>query len=281
MVELGSHLTEARLWTLSFPGEAEEVAFPLAQDDAANLYDRGLGIYIVGVLARAGNTRAEKLLGALSQSDSENIAAEAASTLARGDLQGRYLELYCRRARGGDLAALMLLGDWVDPRSKEVLQDIVSNGTSTEQGLARKSLRRISWLEASNWAHRIETILASTRGEDSMECDWALRVARNRSLPGLTGILRKRLQEAEAEHVELCKIAYNEPDACIPLPAHERDFIGSQFLVSSVDWNFDEVLQAFAELGGELTPLEHQRLYALGYGNDPRKRLFEFVSDWK
>lgn len=59
----------------------------------------------------------------------------------------------------------------------------------------------------------------------------------------------------------------------------ERDFTGS-FLITTIDRHFDEVLKVYATLGGPLTEQEAQRLHNIGYGKDPRKRLFEFVKDW-
>ena len=280
MIEFQFHLTEARLWALSFPGEAERVSFPLALDAASNPDDRGLAIAIVGVLARMGNPRAEPVLCEVLRSDSKRAAESATWVLAEGDPQGRYRELYWQMARRGDFSVLEVLGDWVDPGAKQVLEEIVVRRTGAENYMASRSLRRISWLESPDWADRIVSILGSRQGMAFLDFDWALRAARNRSLPGLSDLLCKRLREVEVEHVEFCKQAWGEVEGREGNPTHERNFTGS-FEVAWLDWNFDDILKAYAELGGVLTDLEQKRLYNLGYGTDPQKRLFEFVKEWK
>lgn len=282
MIEFRLHLTEGRLCTLSFPEEAERVSFALALDTTSNPDDRDLAIDIVGVLARMGNPRAEPLLGELIMSESERVAAAATRALAAGDVEGRYRELYRQRARRSDLSAIDVLSDWVDDDTKRVLEEIVGREAGFERERAWRSLSRIIWLEADNWKLRITSILSS-RGRMALQdqdFDWALRVARHRSLPGLLDLLRHRLDEVEAEHVEFSKTIWGDADGYDVNHVYEQDFTGS-WQVASLDWHFDDVLRAYAELGGKLTELEQQRLHNLGYGNDPRKRLFEFVKDWK
>jgi hypothetical protein len=282
MYEFRFHLTEGRLWALSFPQEAEHLSFALALDTTSHPGDRDLAIDIVGVLASLGNPRAEQLLCELIMSELERVAASATQALAASDAQGRHRELYRQRARRSDLSAIEVLSEWVDDGTKSVLKEIVAREAGIERERAWQSLSRLIWLEADNWATRLTSILSS-RGRMALQgehFDWALRVARHRSLPGLLDLLRQRLNEVEGEHVELSKVAWGDAEGYDVNHVYEQDFTGS-FLVASIDWHFDDVLKAYAELGGNLTDLEQQRLHNIGYGNDPRKRLFEFVKDWK
>jgi hypothetical protein len=85
--------------------------------------------------------------------------------------------------------------------------------------------------------------------------DWALHVARRRPLSGLLELLRNRLRQVEAEHAEFCTLAFAEPDATRVKQMCERDFTGS-WLITNLDWNFDDALRTYAELGGKLTPVK-------------------------
>lgn len=279
MVELRHHWTEARLWALSFPRVAEGRCFRLAEDNAANADDRDLAIYVVGILAGLGKAEAVSVLINTLKSDSIQAAATATRCLVNQDPEGRYRELYWERARRGDTSALEVLGDWVDPRSRKVLEGIVRLGEGEVGERAWRSLCRLGWLEAADWETRIRILIGSRVGYDAQHLDWALRVARNRSILGLAELLRTRLREDEEEHRKLMSESMDRLQECRIGSAYEQEFIRG-FRLIWVDRHFDEVLRACSEAGGVLTDLEKERLHFLGDGSDPRKRLFEFVHDW-
>jgi len=179
MSEFRFHLTEARLWALSFPREAEELCIPLALRESSNPDNRDLAIYVVGIVAGKGNFQAEQVLLDLAGSESECVASAATSALLQEDPNGRHRQLYRKRARHADLLALDILGDWVDEDSKQVLQEIVGRDAGIERDWAGNSLSRILWLEAPNWANRITSILVARGGTalQDRDFDWALRVS--------------------------------------------------------------------------------------------------------
>jgi hypothetical protein len=274
MIEFRYHVVEARLWTRCFPDQAARIAFPLAKDESANLDDRDLAIRVLGFLVGLENRAAEALLLELVQSGSSHVAAQATWILSKEDRQGRFRKQYCERALRDDQFATDLLGDWADADSKEVLEQITQHQQFEMRATASTSLRRIGWLERPDWASRVASILESRHGTTYLDFDWALRIARQGSLPGLVDLLRNRLREVEVEHAEFCRRAFEEGYDT------ERDF-AKTFQIAALDWYFDDLLKVYAEIGGSLTVLEQQRLYTLGYGTDPRKHLFEFVAAWK
>lgn len=276
MRDLGFQVTPARLWALSFPQEAEGHALPLAADRGADARDRELAVEIVGVLARRGNARAEALLVDLARSDVDPVRGTATRVLSIGDLQGRHRDLYRHRARQGDFAALEVLGDWDDAASESVLREIASRDNSGPSQFARESLERILWLQRPDWAQTVREFLRGGGVAAFRGFDWAVRVARRRELPELLPLLRERIRAVESEH-ERWFGALGGVEPCVPNQVPECSFTRS-FIVASMDWHFDDALTAYADLGGELTPLEEERLHFLGHGKDPRKRLFELVA---
>jgi hypothetical protein len=281
MRERRCYLTEARLWTLTYPQEAEGVAFPLARDEASNPDDRDLAIAIVGVLAGAGNRSAEALLIKICSSPHPEAAATAMQALYQRDPLGRHRDLYQRKARELVLGAIEALGDWSDPESRAILEAIVARDSRSAAGyLASRSLKRLQRLDQPDWTLMALSILGATSGMEVHEVEWALRIAVRQPIPGVMVILRKRLQDAEAEHAKFCQEAWDTGREGGINAVTEKD-LKSSFLIITLDWNFDNVLKAFAEMGGELTETERHRLHFLGYDSDSRKRLFKLVADWK
>lgn len=281
MLEFRYSLTEARLWALCFPVEAERTSFVLARDMASNPDDRSLAVSIVGVLSGAGNTMAEGLLAHLGSSAEKTVAAQAAFELAYRDAPGGHLELYQKMAQASELFAVEVLGDWPDAGSKRILEAIMARGESggADYELARSSWRRISWLESANRDQILAEILGSQGVASFRDIEWALRVARRLHLPTLPSLLRNRMRRVEEEHAQFCESAFADADRSAFDRAYRQEFAGG-WLISSIDWHFDEFLKAFAECGGVLTGLEAERLDFIGYGPDPRRRLLELVSRW-
>jgi hypothetical protein len=278
MVEAGFHRTEARLWTLVFPKEAAEFAFAAAQEDAADPDDRALAVYMVQVLALSGDPRAEALLLGITRTGDRRDAAAARIGLNALDPQGEYAEIHRRAALQGEPDAVETLGTWVDNDNTAALQAIAASGDSELRWNATRSLLRMGWLKSRDLDSRLKACLSSDLGEGYLHFDWALRIARNRSLPGLKNILRRRLDAGEAAHRSWCASFYDRGEGCVPGQGYEREFT-ERYRIADDD-HFDEVLRAYAELGGPLSDLERRRLDFLGYGDNPSRRLFEFVIAW-
>lgn len=275
MTEFNFHLVEARLWCLSYPKQAEELALKLSGDSSANDDDRGLAVHILGVLCGLGNAGVESFLCRLATSDNKRLSETATWALARWDVEGRHRDLFRQTALKGIFRAIDVLGEWSDDISEAVLNQIASQGT-TGRECAQLSLLRLNWLKRSDWAETVREILRDSSQHRFRHFDWALRVARQRRLPNLLNLLRERLRAAEQESMKRCWDMWDGLELDQKDELSRRDFTET-FGPPHVDWYFDDILISYAELGGELTALEQARLRFLGHGKDARKRLFELM----
>jgi len=113
---------------------------------------------------------------------------------------------------------------------------------------------------------------------DSPSTGWALRAAELNALDGTLPAMRKRLDADEAKargHLDDIRI---RALGSLELPEAVRELVTSTTLVQREDEFYDDVLVAFARMGGILTPFEQQRLRTFGYACDPKERLAELVS---
>lgn len=278
------HYDKARLWTLAYPGDAEGIVIPIVLDSSSDPDDRELAIYSLGILAEEGYTRATGVLVEIAAAGHDPWSHRATEALVRADSDGVHRSIYWNKARQGNYAAVQALGDWVDTSSVRVLEEIQTRARSLSDGVlagfARESLEHIGILSSPNWVQALEPMLVVRGSKFERSFAWALRVAARRSMPGLATLLRVRLDHSENEFRQsMCAYFDISPESDLSGVKPYVDGFTHGFLFTQADAFFDDVLIAFARLGGQLTELERGRLQALGYLGDPKDRLAELLAE--
>lgn len=282
LFERDFHYREARLLASVYPEAAELVAEELLGAKDASVFEQNMATRMLGALAERGNRRAELLLLRQAGAKPNDPARESAlSALHEQDRGCVYEPFYREQWRiGGEWARGML--DLVPDRTTiELLQKASSDPAQPDyvREDVGGALARLRLLQSSDAETRLAEIIIAppirARGEEEAKQDrerrWALRAARVRDLD-LRSLLRRRLdRDLEAAREERLPTAY----ARRPFAEEFRDDV---FLFPS-DW--DDVLVAYAEMGGAPNVLERERLREFGFLCDPKVRLQEILEGLK
>lgn len=209
-------ITEARLLGLAAPEAVLPILERTAADPARPARNREFALRILELLPDGEASLLRLASG----------SAPALRALCRRDLRGTHLPAYLA---AGDPEAL---SHWTDPEATSTVRRLAAVSDD-----ARRMAERHDLLRAPDWALKLEELLVDPCHERNDLTLWALHVARSRALPGLSGLLRDRLDS-------------EEPD----------DFR-------------DDILVALSDLDGALTDAERSRLESFGYLGDPAARL--------
>lgn len=289
-LEIRLHLREARLLALSLPREIREISGRLAQDRDADAISRELAVYMLGILSRSKDHDAQALLFLIASENKDALSGTALRYLAQSDAGGEYRAFFWKKAEEGMTEAVGALGNWVDPRSIEILNSITQHGqvpigSKTEVVLvAEKSLRKQKLLQSSEAMDRVLEYLEKPYIEHQDLTDWALEIVGFQPTPRALTILRRRLDlgkaAALASHERLTLAKKSEghyepleenPEASLVRQPDLRKLTGDGF--------YDHALILYSDLGGQLNDWEKRRLYEFGYACDPKARLSELLTE--
>jgi len=243
--ECYSALREVRLLALSSPKEMHAKSVSIIRNPSADPAERDLAISALGILAKSGYKDSESELYILAKSDSA-------------------------------------LSVWPDPINKQLMTELKGEEKPPgSQFMAKAVLERFDILSSSTWQAKLREIVESTQ-QGIPETLWAIRAADIRKMPDLLDAMRVRLDQAEgAARGTLGQFQANALEQGQDRPKFDDLFVRSATVQGLWDDSFDEVLVAFNERGGKLTPLEKARLEAFGYLGSPRKQLEELLSGQK
>lgn len=271
---------KGRLLTMAYPNVMEGILLARAGDPSQSPYTRVLAIDLLGNLCRSGWTGPEVVLHQLAASPELSISQAAIRELSAIDKNGRFLDFYrdrCRKVR----SAFDAVSYWYDPATVVGMNLVVGASPGEDASefrlAAREVLVRQGILASPECGETLLRILEG-RGE-SHRLEWALKVARMKSLPGLLPALRRRLDRAqETLSPNASEAERHDYDLMVRDGFNlERDVAEGRVL--SLDHDFDLALIAFAELGGTLTAPERKRLIKFGFLGDPRTRLEELLGE--
>ncbi len=257
---------ECRLFALAYPEEAEKLASRTAQDDSADTDDIAAALYILRILAQEKREAPLRLLHQLAEAPASFRSRLALWELGEADQDGIYRALYWKKCEEGVFEAFEAIANFPDPTSVKLLERIraassdKSSPTLEAAGLASEALEKLRILTQPDFS-TMERLLRDPR--DNMLTPWAIRAARKASYPKLMETLRTRLDAGLT--------AGRESDSW------DMSSITDPHLSSIPDHDFDEVLVAFAEMGGTLTPWERHRLTIFGYAAEPKSRLDQLL----
>jgi hypothetical protein len=284
-VELIYKLRELRLLALGYPEAIKGQAGSLAQDASADVLERFAALYVLGILRGGGDKEAESLLIRLSEDGDERIASEAVGNLASTDDQGVHRVLYRRKAQAGVTKAIRELPYWPDPETSTTLRGILAALPQGKQqpayGIrlaAENALQRIGLLESAAGQREVLAIIEDHK-KDSRSTPWALRAARVNSLSGALDAMRRRLDAGLQNATDTIERERASALRSLELPSLSNEFTQTTTRLHSEDQYFDEVLLAYSQMGGKLSPPEQKRLEYFGYACDPRKRLAELMAE--
>lgn len=250
------HSPEARLFARAYPDLARRLVMEILEDPEAPAPDYE---FALNVLTRMEWTseRLEEILRAQVEAAGDGGWPWPLGLLGRRDRDLRYLDLYRKECRRGNLAAFAILSRTFHPSSIPLFEELAREsrerpwplgGIPREAGTA---IQRLRILNSSGWREGVERSLrvpGAKRYEDYDELMWAFEVARLRGLPTLRACLADRLRR---------------------IPEEERGGRGHR----------DLVLSLFAQEGGVLTAAEFQRLAGNGFVGDAEERLLEIAGD--
>jgi len=276
------HLREARLLSLISPQEVEDIAIGIARDTSKDSIDRLFSIELLKYLSIQGRGNSERVLYNLAFDQDKSISAKALGALYEVDDKGAYRDLYWTKSRQGDELALSMIATWPDPQAKRVCEEVIGKNPGNLspayeiRRLAEQGLEQMAVLSSENWPEKLEGILLGSDSEKSIRWfDWALKVAKIRSLPNLGEICRKRISAGQAKLFEYERTASVKG---VVNPGYaQTQFRNAPQLIETEDKRFDDLLIVYFKLGGALSGIERERLQLFGYACDPKVRLAEIL----
>lgn len=250
------HGPEARLFARAYPDLAPRLVMEILEDPEAPAPDYE---FALNVLTRMEWTseRLEEILRAQVEAAGDGGRTWLLGLLGRRDRDLRYLDLYRKECRRGNIAAFAILSQTFHPSSIPLLEELARESRERPWPLggipreAENAIRRLRILNSSGWREAVERSLrvpGANKFDDYFELMWAFEAARRRSLPTLRACLADRLRRS---------------------PEEERGAHG----------NRDLVLSLFAEEGGVPTAAEFQRLRGNGFVGDAEEHLLEIAGD--
>lgn len=245
---------KARLLTLAYPNIAEGLLLERAVDSARPLQMRALSIGLLGRLYRAGRTHLDAALKEFANGPDPYLGSVAMRELAAVDSTGRFLVLYRNKCRLNSWAAFDAVSCWVDPMTIQDMNRIIADSPgndffeSTLRLSAEEVLAKLRILASPDCDATLERIVEGLISSDRFE--WALKVARMKSLPGLLEALRRRLHHVQSPLSPDASEAERHDYAQVVLAG--ADPARSVAAGCYIDEHFDDALVAYAELGGEL-----------------------------
>lgn len=252
-----SHRPLARLFARAFPELAKRRTLEIFEDPEATITDRGFALLMLGELRDWTTDRLEQWLRSQTMAADESYNYFPLYELGLRDRDLRHRDLYQDECRRGNRAAFEVLSGTFHPSSVALFEELSKQTREIHWPLgsiptnAIEALGRLEILQSSRWREEVERMLRVPGGgefgsEDWSNFAWAYRVARQRSLPTLLDCLAERARRDTGGDRE------------------ERDIK-------------DYALWRLAELGGELTPFEFNRLRPNGFVGNAEERLMEML----
>jgi hypothetical protein len=272
-LEVETHLLEVRLFSGAFPELAASTALHVLEDADADLPSLYFARYLLGRHHQKADARLEATIADLAEDPREEIHSWAIALMGWSPgRRSRYrYHLWSHAAKGRRDAFRALAQDDFDD-TVAFLRNLQLDGRFPE--LCAEALDRIAMLRSPDRDRRLETLLRSPRTPDY---NWALTAAWERCRPLL---LRVSMDELVRYRKDYEPALLREESPGNPETPYERSF-SRRFLWSTclpeVSEDFDRILVQVAELGGELTPLERQRLENFGFLGNLEDRLLDHM----
>jgi hypothetical protein len=261
-VEVETHLFEARLFSGAFPELAVSTALHFLEDGDADSQSLFFALYLVGRHHKKADARLEAAIVDLADDSREQIRSWAIALMGwSAARRSRYrYHLWSHAAKGRAEAFRALAQDDFDD-TVAFLRDLQREGRFPQQ--CAEALDRIAVLRSPDRDRRLEMML---RSSESLDYYWALAVAWERCRPLLLRVSKEELVRHRKQYE----------------PVLLRDeSLSQRFLWSTsppeAGEDLDRILIQVAELGGELTPLERQRLENFGFLGNPEDRLLDHM----
>jgi hypothetical protein len=280
--ESAAGITEGRLLARAYPRETFELASAVAQDPSREFLERSLAVHLLGVLGKDGVPGAQELLLKLCRDQDAKLAESATAALLDTDPTGAHRAMYYARAEQGSESAFEALARWAEPGTISWLESVISKRHNADTRMelnvrrnAEDALKRLRILMSAQFASVIDRVIKDPSYEDGSWTDWALAVGASRDSDRLRKALRSRLDhlfgEGVKQYAESYAAAVSAGDNDVP--TFERAFSTFERLPEVPDPRFDTLLVAYAELKGQLHPIEIERLTYFGYMGDSSEVL--------
>jgi len=268
--------TQARLLSLCFPAETEQLVDQILAQGKPELDDLILAAKLLGFLAAQGKTSVEGKLLQLTNAQDPQIIAAAVESLFSGDKEGRHRAVYWSKCSDGVLEVYDLGPYWADAQTKGMLQKIFDRDNTPESpdGFTKEALERLVILESGDRSEKLNQLL-SGRAESGdytkiySRQKWALQVAQKTPDPAALEVLRQRLGRDEIAAATFMAEKRYEPVS----PSQPG------YVTATGDRYYDNALLAYFSLGGQLNDLQKQRLTYYGYLGDPKERLTSLMEE--
>jgi hypothetical protein len=277
----------ARLLTLASPEVMESLLTTRARDPAGDHHARWFCIALLGELSRHGRINVDATLHELARGSDKSLSGSALRELSVTDLDGRYLELYLSKCHEKVWSAFDAVPFWNAQAAIQEMERFVATSPGmyypeSEMRLsAEEVLEKIRILSSGEYDKEVERILSGT-SENNHWLPWAVKAAKMRSLPSALNALRRRLDIAENPfHSDASQEERREFAEMERICGTVAEKLAAGCSTGLYDTGFVDTLIAYAEMGGKLNGIEERRLYYLGYGCDPRKRLDELLAPGK
>jgi hypothetical protein len=263
--EVETHLFEVRLFSGAFPELAVSTALHVLEDADADLRSLLFAQYLVGRHHQKADARLEAAIVDLADDPREQIHSWAIALMGwSGARRSRYrYHLWSHAAKGRAEAFRALAQDDFDD-TVAFLRDLQRDGRFPV--LCAEALERIAVLRSPDRDRRLEALL---RSPETPDYSWALTAAWERCRPLLLRVFTEELVRCRKEY-EPALLREEPPDN------PSRRFLWSTSL-PEVRGDLDRILIQVADLGGELTPLERQRLENFGFLGNPEDRLLDHM----
>jgi hypothetical protein len=256
--EMKRYFLEARLFARAHPKIAQQFALRILEDGDAEEAELRFVVEFLRPLNRQLDRRVVEMIGELADHPDGLISSFAIAVLGSFNRASEFrYPLWSHCAKGRQAAFDMLSYD-EHPDTRQFLEELKGRCPV----LCDEALSRLKILRSPDWKARVEELL---RFEHCREYYWAKGVASKRLPDVLRRALRRQLDE--------CRKSY-EPQLTDGEFAYR--FVHAIDVPGTGEY-FERLLTDFHALGGELTPIEAQRLHHFGFLGDPEERLLEIL----
>ena len=270
--ELETHLFEVRLFSRAFPELAVSTALHFLEDADADPQSLQFAQYLVGRHHQKAEARLEAAIVDLADDPRQPVHSWAIALMGWSGRRSRYrYHLWSHAAKGRAEAFRALAQDDFDD-TVAFLRDLQRDDRFPLQ--CAEALDRIAVLRSPDRDRRLESML---RSPESLDYYWALTAAWERCRPMLLRLFTEEMDKCRKEYEPalLRDEAPVDPDSPYERPFSRR-ILWSTYL-PEVGRDMDRILIQLADLGGDLAPIERQRLENFGFLGDPEECLLSFM----
>lgn len=271
--EVETHLFEVRLFSGAFPDLAVSTALDVLEDADADLQSLYFARYLVGRHHQKADARLEAAIVDLADDPRPEVHSWAIALMGwSSGRRSRYrYHLWSHAAKGRVEAFRALAQDDFDD-TVAFLRDLRREGRFP--ALCAEALDRIAVLRSPDRDRILETML---NRPETLDYSWALTAAWERCRPLLLRVFTAQLAECRKEYEP--ELLREEPPVDPESPDERplsRRLLWSTYLPEARG-DLDRILIQVADLGGDLTPIERQRLVNFGFLGNPEERLLDHM----